>query len=291
MILPALQKKIDHSIEIIKRAEPIALEYQDYGAVVTVSGGKDSTCLVQLVREAGIKYRMEHNLTTIDAPETIHFIKATYPECIINYPKESFYKLCLRQRFLPTPQYRFCCEVLKENTGAHTLTMTGIRSDESNKRKQRGEAEIITRRRHPDYVKGTFDQFTEHHETEYNCVRGKDKLVVNPILSWTEWDVWRFIHDRKLPYNPLYDKGFKRIGCLFCPMASRKHIYKEMKLYPKYYEAMLRLISRIKAKRIENDENRDWDNLTPEQIFDWWSSRQSIEVYKNNLFSPNLFSQ
>ena len=291
MITPQLQQKIDYSIALIKRAEPIALLYQDFGAIVTVSGGKDSTVLVQLVREAGIKHRLMHNLTTVDAPETLRYIKETYPECIINRPEKSFYQLCIHANFLPTSQTRFCCERLKERNGAHTLTMTGIRADESYRRKQRGEAEIITRRRHPEYVKGTFDQFTEHQETESNCIRGKDKLIVNPILYWTERDVWDFIKDRALPYNPLYDCGFRRVGCLMCPMASTKEIHKEARLYPKHYRALLIMIKRIQENRAKLGKENLWKDMTPEQVFNWWASKQAIAKYREKLFSPKLFSQ
>lgn len=40
---------------------------------------------------------------------------------------------------------------------------------------------------------------------------------MKPIFYWPEWAVWDFIEARKLPYPALYDKGFTRIGCVFCP--------------------------------------------------------------------------
>jgi len=38
----------------------------------------------------------------------------------------------------------------------------------------------------------------------------------NPLADWTEKDLWRRIHERGLPYNPLHDQGYSSIGCAPC---------------------------------------------------------------------------
>jgi phosphoadenosine phosphosulfate reductase len=38
----------------------------------------------------------------------------------------------------------------------------------------------------------------------------------NPLVEWTEKDLWRRIHERDLPYNPLHDQGYSSIGCAPC---------------------------------------------------------------------------
>lgn len=38
----------------------------------------------------------------------------------------------------------------------------------------------------------------------------------NPLAGWTEKDLWRRIHERRLPYNPLHDRGYASIGCAPC---------------------------------------------------------------------------
>lgn len=47
-------------------------------------------------------------------------------------------------------------------------------------------------------------------------------LKVNPLLKWTENDVWKYIHDNNVPYNELHDKGFPSIGCQPCTRAINK---------------------------------------------------------------------
>lgn len=45
------------------------------------------------------------------------------------------------------------------------------------------------------------------------------KLKINPLLNWTNTQVWEYIRKNKIPYNPLHDKGYPSIGCLPCTRA------------------------------------------------------------------------
>ena len=47
-------------------------------------------------------------------------------------------------------------------------------------------------------------------------------IKVNPLINWSEEDVWNYIHENKIPYNPLHDKGFPSIGCQPCTRAIEK---------------------------------------------------------------------
>ena len=48
-----------------------------------------------------------------------------------------------------------------------------------------------------------------------------DLVKVNPLLGWTKKDVWKFITDHDVPYNPLHDRGYPSIGCWPCTRAVR----------------------------------------------------------------------
>jgi len=39
---------------------------------------------------------------------------------------------------------------------------------------------------------------------------------LNPLADWTERDVWNYIREHHLPYNPLHDRGYPSIGCTHC---------------------------------------------------------------------------
>jgi phosphoadenosine phosphosulfate reductase len=61
------------------------------------------------------------------------------------------------------------------------------------------------------------DQTT--HRSEAGMVQWDAKfglVKVNPLLSWTRRDVWQFVLDHQVPYNPLHDQGYPSIGCWPC---------------------------------------------------------------------------
>jgi phosphoadenosine phosphosulfate reductase len=45
---------------------------------------------------------------------------------------------------------------------------------------------------------------------------GRGLWKYNPLAHWTDKDLWRRIHERELPYNPLHDQGYESIGCAPC---------------------------------------------------------------------------
>lgn len=52
---------------------------------------------------------------------------------------------------------------------------------------------------------------------QWDAQRGMVK--VNPLADWSEADVWEYIHQHSVPYNPLHDQGFRSIGCACCTRA------------------------------------------------------------------------
>jgi phosphoadenosine phosphosulfate reductase len=40
----------------------------------------------------------------------------------------------------------------------------------------------------------------------------------NPLVDWSEKDVWSYLHERDLPYHPLHDQGYASIGCAPCTL-------------------------------------------------------------------------
>lgn len=272
-----LQNKIDAAVTLLKKTEPIALKYRDYGFIGAFSGGKDSQVIRQLLNMAEVAHIMKYQWTTIDPPEVVRFIREEYPDVIIERPAESFWHLCLRYGLLPTQFKRFCCRELKESKDTHCVTVTGVRAAESLRRKIRQEVEIQTRRHHPEYVRGTLDEFNMYREHHTDCIMGRDKLIINPIITWTEQDVWEFLAYMDLPHCELYDRGYNRVGCIFCPMASRRSLHMMERDYPKYKAAFIRLIHRIREKRYLKGGYDIYQTLTDEQVFDAWVNKISVK--------------
>ncbi len=275
-----IQTRIDHSIALMRRAEKLALRMSDKGFFLAFSGGKDSQVLYHLAKEAGVKFEAHYTLTTLDPPELVRFIKSHYPDVIIDRPPLTFLQLCEKKGMLPTMCYRFCCAEIKESAGIGMITLIGVRRAESVKRSKRNEMEVLGHK-----FSGTIDEFERREEVEHSCVGGKDKIVVSPIIDWSTNDVWTYIRGRNIEYCELYDQGWHRLGCLFCPMASLNYIRRMERRYPKYREAFIRLIHRLRA----NGWRADFADRTDEQIFEMWISKKKFEVAAAEQDEPTLF--
>lgn len=52
--------------------------------------------------------------------------------------------------------------------------------------------------------------------TKLGFDEGRGVWKANPLADWTERDVWRYINEHDVPYNPLHDRGYASIGCAPC---------------------------------------------------------------------------
>lgn len=266
-----LQIKVNKAIKTIQIAEPMALQYQDYGFHLAFSGGKDSQVIYELCKMAGVKFRPVMQVTTLDPPELMRFIRKNYPDVIMERPEINFYNLIIRKMALPTRRMRFCCAYLKEQAGAGTVTIIGIRRAESNKRAKRNELEISGHK-----YSNSLDQFNIDNKNQVLCINGKDKILLSPIIDWSTSDVWNFIRGHNLEYCELYDHGYSRIGCMFCPMASVKTKIKDRKRYPRVEKMIKKSIQEL----VEKNNYGSILNNDVDEIFNWWVSNDSIETYK-----------
>lgn len=272
-----LKHKIDYSIALLKKAEPLALQYRDYGFFLSFSGGKDSQALYHIAKMADVKFQAHYTAVGIDPPELVRFIKKEYPDVIFDRPKTTFWRLVLETKMLPLRNARYCCKVLKETKGANTVTLTGVRHEESKQRSNRNEFEVSSHK-----FTGTIDQFNRIKESEVSCINGKDKVIVNPIIEWTYSNVWEFLNDVvKVPHCELYDRGYHRIGCLFCPIASKKAKRKMERDYPKYKKQFIRTIHKLREERESAGLIDKNENMTDAEVFDWWISNDSLNKWKS----------
>ena len=124
-------EKEKRAIQYLRSFEP---EEEPY--YLCYSGGKDSDAIRILAQLAGVKHECKHNLTTVDAPETVRYVRETIGKENIKYPKESMWQLIVKAKMPPTRTVRYCCEALKERGGEGCLRVTGVRWSESRKRKE-----------------------------------------------------------------------------------------------------------------------------------------------------------
>ena len=101
-------------------------------------------------------------------------------------------------------------------------------------------------------ILGNTDRRTEH--------------LLPVIIDWTDRDVWDYLRSEKIPVNPLYSEGIRRIGCIGCPMASGR--YAQFARWPKYKDAYMRAFKKMLEVRKELGLPTTWE--TAEEVFRWW---------------------
>lgn len=266
-----LIKKIEYSINLLRKCENMALEMDpENGSYLAFSGGKDSQVLYHIAKMAGVKFKSHMNLTSVDPPEVIRFVKQHYPDVELIKPKISIYDMAKKKGFLPTRHIRWCCAEYKEMSGEGKVTLIGIRHAESVRRSKRNEIETGDRK-----FSGNFDQWSEHKEKMVTCVGGKDKILVSPIIQWSEKDVWDFLNSQNIPHCTLYDKGYTRIGCICCPMSSKKQKLKEIQDFPhvkRNWENTIEWLIKNKWTKTQNLNSKDL-------AFKWWISGKSFKQF------------
>lgn len=269
-----LQDKITDSVALIRKAERLALALNpEQGFHVGFSGGKDSQVLLELVKMAGVKFRAVYNVTTNDPPENVYFIREHYPEVNFeNNGKGNLYQM-IERKGMPTIHHRWCCALFKEGSGVGSVVLTGVRAEESKKRAGYKPVKVMSNRK--EHLERKDPYTIEGIEAAgHQCIKGKDKILVYPMLEWTTTDVWVFIAKEHLPVNPCYEYG-GRVGCMFCPYASKEQIDYYETRYPKFHGLFMEGLSSYLTKRETID--RYFDGV--EEYYAWWKSKKSIKAY------------
>ena len=281
---------LDSAIEIFKLGSRTSQRRYGLPIVVTYSGGKDSDALIEVAKASGEPFEVHHSHTTCDAPETVYHIRKKFRQlelegikCNIEHPMYkgghiSMWTLIPEKLMPPTRLVRYCCGVLKETGCADRMIATGVRWQESTKRKTRAEFETITKdtkdSTKADYETMLMNDNTETRKIIEHCMK-KNKVVCNPIISWTEKEVWDLLTDLKIKTNPLYEKGYKRVGCIGCPIGTACNRKKEFADYPKYKYLYIKSFDKMIERRKQKGLNCNWQ--TGEEVFLWWVEDKNIK--------------
>ena len=300
--------KVDKAILRLQTYEP------PEGYYLCFSGGKDSCVIKALADMAGVKYDAHYSVSSVDPPELVRFIKEVHPDVEFTYPRDkdgnriTMWNLIPKKSMPPTRIVRYCCAYLKENGGKGRLKVTGVRWDESSRRKishgevtfpdkkvlKVAEAEMDA----DDFARspqgGTILRLDNRENARIVEMCYKDHTtLINPIIDWTTDEVWEFLKENHIPYCSLYDEGFTRLGCVGCPMAGTKMRELEFERWPKYKQLYLiafkkmienrgggapqisecrRLVEGLDERQLDRGQsgNIDFRHMTPEEVMDWW---------------------
>jgi len=212
-----LDYRIAQAEEILKSA------YHIFGENVALafSGGKDSLVALHLaVHAMGQDLPVLFSSTGVEFPETIQYVQTLAREWNLNLqvakPATSFFA-SVRELGWATHEDRWCCRPYKEEPAYQFIAdrkiaaeITGTTRTESIYRRSLSPIKIP--KKEPFFIR------------------------INPIYDWNEWEVWKYIQMKELPYNPLYDRGYRRIGCWCCPINGWTHYRRLKKTHPRLFD-------------------------------------------------------
>lgn len=234
------QSKAEIAIARVQEVERLGL-LKGQPLKVGISGGKDSVVLADICEQSGVPIDLVHNLTTCDPPEIVRFVQSM-PGVRIARPKKSIWQL-IYTNGLPTRQHRWCCRELKKKGGEDRITATGVRWAESNNRKERRVLEP--------------------------CFEVGGRGYVNPLVDWTDDDIWEYIEARDLTTCSLYREGFERIGCVLCP--NSRQVDRDIARFPKIAGAWRRAAYRYWEKGTKSARRFP----SPDAFWYWWIDRDA----------------
>lgn len=260
-----VQEKINYAIKLLQHYEPLALQLNQDGYFLAFSGGKDSQLLYLLAKLSGVRFRAYFSNTTNENPDNIRFIREQYPDVQLLNPKKNFYKL-VSEKGLPTINRRYCCSILKEQAGGGFVVLTGERKEESHKRAQYTAISQQSRNKKRNR------EIKDFEAIKHECIKGKDKLRLRPLLEFTEQEVFAILEQYAVPLNPCYD-NHSRIGCIFCPFAKKQEIEEFSLRFPRAKKTLLKSLQKYLDKSDNNLLN------DAEEYFEWWLSKKSIKQY------------
>lgn len=291
-----LSDKVKRSIDILKAFEPVNESYY-----LCYSGGKDSDCIRILAELSGVKYELHHSLTSVDAPETIQYIK-TIPNLIIDKPtfkdgtRKTMWNLIPLKLMPPTRLARYCCTELKEYGGRGRFKVTGVRWSESLSRKT--NADVLVLNGKPKHtIKALDDRGISYSINEkggiildydnevlrddndflQQCYRTR-QTTLNPIVDWSDNDVWDFLSFYGCKSNPLYSCKFSRIGCIGCPLGGSRSMKAELSLYPVYKNNYIKSFDRmiVQRKALNKPSKLNWS--CGEDVLNWWIQADTSQI-------------
>jgi len=269
-------EKVAGSRNVVKESME---EFEDR-ICVSCSFGKDSTLVLYLAREVDPNIPVLFANTTIEYPETYRFRDFLVNEWGLNFHEvkaiKPFWK-CVKEYGFPWPRKTYkqnkklapgtprCCYWTKEKPMTLKMRELGMRAT---------------------FLGITWD---ESYQRRYTAIRyghkkfnkGQGVYKISPILYWTTEEVWRFMEEHEIPFNPAYER-MDRIGCQACTayLGWREKIAKEN---PKLLVRILQMMRKMGDPR--------GSQSTQEEYRNYMESEPCLHEKQGQLTVENFFEE
>ncbi|HML26345.1 MAG TPA: phosphoadenosine phosphosulfate reductase family protein, partial [Methanomethylovorans sp.] len=187
---------------------------------VSYSGGKDSLVVLQLVSECLEDFDILFADTGIEFPETVsntQEVSQLYGKPLRSISSGNAFWESVDSFGPPSVEMRWCCKVCK--LGPITQLIEGNYEE--------GCLTFIGQRKYESDTRAKSERVWKNPWVG-------NQIGAAPIQDWTAMHVWLYIFMHGLPYNPLYKKGFDRIGCWLCPSCSVADLHRLRATHPEF---------------------------------------------------------
>jgi len=199
-------RRLDRDFANAPTAEVLSWAWRRFGtrAAIGTSFQSAGLVMIHLARQAGLNFPVFTLDTGLLFPETVELkkrledffgieIKPLQPDLSVAQQAEAHGpELWKRDPDL-------CCTMRKVLPLRDQLTdldcwLTGLRRQQSVTRAAIGVVELY----------------------HFDDTSGKEIVKLNPVANWSRDDLWKYIQQHRIPYNPLHDQGYRSIGCIPC---------------------------------------------------------------------------
>jgi len=235
---------VENSVKIMREADALAKE-AGTPLLINFSGGKDSSCLILLGREAGATMELIYMASGLELPGTIDFVKEQaerfdlklhITDPVKDY-KGDFPYWVRRFGYFPTRGATYCSSRLKLRPSRkylrglygfkHIYRVNGVRKKESSRRSKIYKDKPPIRK----------DWENSGH------------FLVEPILEWSGADVKEYLAENNFEPMELYN-DFGVSGCAYCPFYQKEIYQRILNVYPDIYDKIIEVEDELKTQSV-----------------------------------------
>lgn len=180
-------------VDKVSTARELIERYSHENVALACSFGKDSMVVLHIARKVNLRFPVFSVMTPFKFKETFDYKDYMTELWQLNI-KTYMESLAVPGHNLYATDPDACCQRYKVEPTRRAIQELGLNVWITGLRRTEGRT-----------------------RTNYEYVEVRDGLVkVNPILDFTETDVWRYLAMNNIPVHPLYERGYRSLGCAPC---------------------------------------------------------------------------